>query len=163
MKTRNALPLVAMLLTSVVSLNSHADYSLKGESVAGSRLPTTLAQSAVPFNKNYQQFNATQRSAFRKGFSSLSVNQNPPFPLRGLQAIYRPIAKLGLNMDVQGTFNATATVNQNGIVETVTVHQSPSSALSVKVTRLLQKTHFQPASCASQSCAMQFPIKVSFL
>ena len=126
--------------------------------VSGSRLATTLAHASVPFNKNYAQLNATQKSEFRKGFSSLSFKQTPPFPQCSLQAIYRPIANLSLSMDVQGKFDATVTVNRNGIVENVTIHENPNSALSVKASKLLQNTQFQAATCESQTCDMNFPV-----
>ena len=120
------------------------------------------AEGALPFDKPYHQLTKNQQSRFKLFYVELGENDEPPFPLQGLGAIYRPVAKGQQKFLVTGDFRADAEIDKEGKVSAVAVLQSPSEQVTKFMANVLLLTEFKPALCQGQPCSMGFPVKVMF-
>lgn len=163
MKTISPIICVAALLFSVAaSANTSKVYTLKGERVSGSMLPSVEATSPISFHKRYKNLTGNEKLQVRKMVGSVSDSDTPPFPKFGLQSVYRPVIDAYKQLDAKGSLHLNATINENGFVESVRVVQSPNEKLSVAAERILRNTQFDPASCNGTACEMSFPIMITF-
>ena len=137
-------------------------YRLLGERPSGTRIPTVDATSPIPFNANYVALTAEQKEIVNAKFENLGSNDTPPFPARGLRAIYKPVISANRSLGKSGRLKLTALVNEQGQVESVVIHESPSKALSKRATRALRNAEFDAATCDGEACAMEFPFEIQF-
>jgi len=117
---------------------------------------------AIPFDKPYGQLTADQQNRFKRFYVALGESDEPPFPLQGLGALYRPVSKGQQKLLVSGEFRADAEVDKDGNVSAVAVLQSPNEQVTKFMANVLLLTKFKPALCQGQPCSMGFPVKVTF-
>jgi hypothetical protein len=149
--------LIAVIATT--ALAGAKKYKLRGDPVGGSRFKTVDAVSLIPFNKAYGQLTAEQKQLFRLNYDQLSETENPPFPAKGTQSIYKPIIKGHKEIARAGNLFLIATIDKTGKVENVQVYNSPSESMTQYATNVLFNTTFDPATCAGQPCKMEFPFE----
>jgi hypothetical protein len=116
----------------------------------------------IPFDKPYRELTADQQNRFKLFYVALGESDEPPFPLHGLGALYRPVAKGQQRFLVSGEFRADAEIDEDGNVSAVAVLQSPSEQVTKFMANVLLLTKFKPALCGGQPCSMGFPVKVTF-
>ncbi|HEX4232768.1 MAG TPA: hypothetical protein VH041_00545 [Caldimonas sp.] len=116
----------------------------------------------IPFDKSYGELTAAQQNRLKLFYVALGDRDEPPFPLQGLAAIYRPVAQAQQKLSVSGEFRADAEIDQEGNVVAVAVRQSPDAHVTNFMANILLLTKFKPALCQGQPCAMGFPVKVTF-
>ena len=141
---------------------SKKSYNLLGDAPSGSNIPTVDATSPIPFNVSYVALTEAQKKIVKSKYDNLGVNDTPPFPSRGLKAIYKPVINANRSLGKSGLLKITAIVNKEGLVESVVVHESPSKALSKRATRALRNTQFDAGTCDGEACEMEFPFEIKF-
>lgn len=98
MKSVHKLVLLPALVVSIVvattgiAYAATGQYQLKGSGApTGTKIASVNATSSIPFDKQYYEFSANEREAFRSRFDQISKHDIPPFPRHGMQSIYKPI------------------------------------------------------------------------
>ena len=153
--------LVSTALLSISSASaSTSEYRLMGKAQNGSKIMKVDARSPLPFNKRYQELSVKQQALFNAQFEGLASNDRPPFPTKGLSSIYQPILNHNKNLSNHGVLNMAIAVDENGNVDRVTVIDTPSEELQRKASKVLRNIKFEPASCAGDPCAMNFPVRL---
>jgi hypothetical protein len=117
---------------------------------------------AFPLNTPYGQLTPAQKNGVRALFVDLDPNDEPPFPLGGLNDLYRPIWVGQQKLLVSGEFVGFAEVDQEGFVSSIAVLKTPNDRATKFVSELVVLTKFKPAVCKGQRCSMGFPIRVTF-
>ncbi len=154
-----ALVIAATLATSVTQAST-SEFRLMSKMPGGSKLLKVDATSPVPFNKSYFELTKQQQDLFKAQFSELASSDRPPYPAKGLRAIYQPILKQNKSLANHGVLNMAIAVDENGNVDGVSVIETPSPELQRYATRAVKNIKFNPANCAGQPCAMNFPVRL---
>lgn len=163
-KTKLAMILLAAFGTVSVAnaATSSHQYSLKGDAPTGTKLQSTIATSAVPFDKRYFELNDSEKATFRAQYDQLATTVIPPFPRAGMQAIYKPIIEAQQKSTSRGNLSLKVVVDENGRVEDLSVAESPNRHLAKASADILRRTQFDPAFCAGVPCKMEFPVEIKF-
>lgn len=119
-------------------------------------------QYPFPLNTPYGQLSAAQKNQVRALFEKLDPADEPPFPLGGLNDLYRPIWSGQQALLVSGEFIGFAEVDQEGFVSSIAVLKTPNERVTKFISQLVVLTKFKPAVCNGQRCSMGFPIRVTF-
>jgi len=149
-----AVAIIFSASTTLATASPHSRlYTLKGEAPAGSRMP---------FNKRFDALTSQQQNLVKAKFDDLGKNDTPPFPVSGLQAVYKPIIKANKHYGSDRALEATATVDIAGNVRSITVHNNKNKRLVAYIERSLRGVKFEPAMCDGTACEMDFPIDIAF-
>ncbi|RBP49901.1 hypothetical protein [Arenicella xantha] len=157
------LSLFTSLMMLGVSTISHAEesddklYKWYGTAPKGSKMRPVEATSYIPFNKDYTELSDRQKKIYRADFEGLQANQIPPFPKGGTREIYGPLIKGHARIGGGGELLLFANIDKKGTVQKVTVYRSPSEQLAELATTVMFNVKFNPATCAGEPCAMEFP------
>lgn len=165
MKNLTTFLLTAILLCGLQTA-AHATpapklYTLKGDT-QGSRIPSIDAKSTIPFNKRFNSLTIEQQNLVKAKFEELGANDSPPFPTRGLRAVYKTVIQANKNYGDNSPLKVTATVDKKGRVSEVVVHNNTNRELVSYIERNLQYAKFDAARCNGVACEMDFPIEISF-
>lgn len=153
--------IIGVLAFLVLSSTAHASktYRLMGNPVLGSKMKPVEVVSPIPLNKPYSKMKQEHQAIFRANYSVLKDTEQPPFPKKGLRAIYKPMIKGRVNIEQGGTLFLVAMISENGKVETVTVYETPSEYITKLANTVLLDTEFEPALCSGEPCKMEFPFE----
>ena len=140
-------------------------YTIKGDRKNGSKFRHIEASSPVPFTQTYEEFNDKHKSIYRQLYTILTEtkledSQIPPFPEKGLQAIYRPIIKKNKLVAKNGMVFFVAQIDETGEPKKVTVYQSPNRLMTDFINTVVFATKFTPGSCDGEPCAMEYPFEM---
>jgi hypothetical protein len=163
----HGLALVVLVTSMTAVAQDAADgerYKLKRDVDFSSLYPRSgaAAEGALPFDKTYGELTPAQQKRLKMAYVSLGDADEPPFPLLGLGALYRPVSKGQQKLLVSGDFRADAEVDKEGDVVAVAVRQSPNEQVTKFMANVLLLTKFKPAVCQGQPCQMGFPVNVTF-
>ena len=147
---------------AAIEKNSSELYKLRGDAPTGTLIPTIDATSPLPFNKNYVALSEKQQDIVKAKYENLGENDTPPFPARGLKTIYEPVIGANKSLGKTGKLKLIAIINKDGYVDTISVEETPSVALSKRAIRALRDTKFDAASCDGTPCEMTFPMEIEF-
>lgn len=150
---------IAVIIISTTAAAAQKQYKLKGAAPEGTKIRTVEATSPIPFNKNYKSLTAEQKEMFKATYGGLAIGEEPPFPKKGTQVIYRPIIKAHKEIARAGNLFLVAMVDEKGKVENVSVYESPADSMTQMATNVLFNTAFDPASCNGKPCKMEFPFE----
>ena len=156
---RKILVSIAVIVISTSAAAAQKQFKLKGDAPEGSKIRPTDATSPIPFNKSYKKLTAEQKDLFKATYGGLAAGEEPPFPKKGTQVIYRPIIKAHKEIARAGNLFLVAMVNEKGKVENVSVYESPADSMTQLATNVLFNTAFDPASCNGKPCKMEFPFE----
>ncbi len=129
----------------------------------GSHIAYQAVTGPIPFDKPYGELTAAQRAVFLANYESFPATDEPPYPLKGLGEVYAPMYTAHQKLGRPGELFAIAMVDQEGVVESVSVYKSPDDNLSRVATAVLFNTSFKPAKCAGKPCRMEFPLVLKLL
>jgi|SRR5690242_9309477 hypothetical protein len=163
----HGLVLVVLSMSMTATAQEAGDggrYKLKRDADFSSLYPRSgaVAEGALPFDKSYGEFTPAQQNRIKMDYVALAEGDEPPFPLQGLGALYRPVSKAQQKLLASGDFRADAEIDQEGNVVAVAVRQSPSEQVTKFMANILLLTKFKPAVCRGQPCQMGFPVNVTF-
>lgn len=137
-------------------------YSIKqsAPSVGTNITKEIVKAGTIPLNKPYADLSTEQKNALRAEYDHMPDSDEPPFPVKGLFAIYKAIANAheALELQYMGAFNANVSVDSEGKPTSVDVIDSPDAGITNAATFVLMNIKYKPAQCSGQPCSMQMPI-----
>ena len=139
-------------------------YTLKEDDArVGTMMRREFVHNArVPLDKAYRDLTPEQQHIVKEPYAILQENDEPPYPLRGLQTILKEFNDGQRTLDIMGTLQLDVQVDASGKVSGVVVRKSPDPALTKFAAGLLVLSEFKPAVCAGQPCAMAYPFHYTF-
>jgi len=159
----NITKIIVVVAAALITSNAFAStdkYRLMGEGSTGTNIRKIDATSPISFKKSYVELSADEQALFNKQFKNMSANDRPPFPAKGLRAIYRPILEKNKSILDQGVLQLSVAVDSQGNVDAIRVIEAPSAKLERYAKRVIKNVEFEPATCGSASCAMDFPVRL---
>lgn len=150
-----------VLVVCLMSFNIMAKdtYRIMGDPAAGSKFRPVEVESGIPFDKRYSELTDAQKDLFRANYGVLKKTEHPPFPVKGMESIYKPLIKAHTKVSRGGTLFAVAMVDEKGKVANVAVYESPADAMTEMAQAVLLSTEFDPAVCDGNPCQMEFPFE----
>lgn len=139
-------------------------YNLKEEMPSiGTHIPRKIVGDfVIPFNASYEQLSEQQRRMVRSWYPMLDDSDEPPYPLRGLESVYRAIHKVNAKDPAEGKLSMVVMVDGDGKATAANIHLTPNPAIAKLAGFLAMKENYKPARCAGKPCAMAFPYAMSF-
>lgn len=110
----------------------------------------------MPFNRRYGEMTSEQQAAIRDQVVDMAPDDEPPFPVDGLQPIVEAIAQGQRQLEAVGPMTLVVDVDADGRPTAVAVYRAPDDRTGTFVARLLMVQQYKPARCAGQPCAMAF-------
>lgn len=98
----------------------------------------------------------------RDWYDGLPSADEPPFPAKGLGAIYQPLITMQDRVVVEGPLFASVTVDAGGKATQVSFLQIPDPKLKDVLAAILLGTAYKPGLCSGTPCAMEFPVQAEF-
>ena len=140
-------------------------YHIYGRPKKGTKFKHVEAEFPVPFTKRYADLSTEQQEIYKRIYvwlsgESLKKDQTPPYPLEGLEAIYKPIIRKNLLVAKNETLFFIADINKEGEAEQVTIYSSPNREFNDFVNTVMFSTKFDPGTCDGEPCAMKFPFEI---
>jgi len=154
---KTVLLVAALLICSTVT--AQKTYKIMGDASVGSKFRPVEVESPIPLDKPYAELSAEQKSIFRSNYGVLKETEQPPFPAKGLEAIYKPLIKGHEKVSRGGMLFLVAMVDEKGKVENVAVYESPADSMTELANAVLFNTEFDPATCDGSPCKMEFPFE----
>jgi hypothetical protein len=159
--------LANLLLGANYSLaQSDADFRFRGADymTTGSHVARHLTWSSkLPFDKSFAELTVSQKAYIRDQYTGLLAEEEPPFPVNGMRAIFSVVDKSADQMigrPEKGPLVAVAKVDESGVVRSVSVFKTPSAAATAAITYALIKTEFKPGHRNGTAVAMDYLLSV---
>lgn len=127
----------------------------------GSHLPRRLtSNSAIPLDKRWEDLSAAHQKIWSQQYQRMGPDDEPPFPRRGLQSIYRAfdLASKG-RVSSSGVIDMEVMIDSQGVPQEVRVITTPGADATRVMAAVLLSESFKPALCRGQPCAMAFPVR----
>jgi hypothetical protein len=124
----------------------------------GTRVRVEIVRSPIPFDKKFDELTPEQMQVLRSKYNELGANDEPPFPVEGMQGIGKEIARLEAAKQFHGPLVMTVKVDEKGDGKTVAVYKSPDDDFAHSVAVVLMMSKYKPAKCSGKPCAMDFPL-----
>lgn len=141
-----------------------ARYSIKQEvPTVGTSIPRNLAVSSMPFKKPYAELTPEQQSRLKAQYEQMGEDDEPPYPLKGTQALYKALSDAAQKLNLTGDLLMIAEIDSQGQATSVAVMQSPAPEMTQVAATALILEKYKPARCAGVPCKMQFPLAVTFI
>lgn len=168
---RLGLVVAAIALFTSGTVLAQQTYQLEAERKprSANRIKPAVATFALPYDKTYEELSAAEREGVRAAYEDLPATDDPPFPKRGLRAVYQGVIGLQKELLLEGRLVALLNVDAQGLVASVSFIAIPSSTLDLSdsqlqtvIGRTLLEAEFKPGTCGGTPCAMEFPVQMSF-
>ena len=124
------------------------------------RLVADTSTTALPFAASYADMAPAEKDVVRSMYL-LGENDEPPYPVDGMQKIHDAVGKLLGKADGAGPFLIHVKVDSEGKASEVVVPASPSEQLTRSIASLLMKAKYKPGLCAGKPCALDFPFSTT--
>ncbi len=112
--------------------------------------------------KSYDRLPVQYRERVRAFYDATKIDDEPPYPEKGLGALYFPLSKAqGKRMTV-GLLAMHITVGADGNAVTVSVLASPDQQIQEIAEKAAMNIKFKPAKCGGISCLGIFPLRLAF-
>lgn len=121
-----------------------------------------LHSSVHPF-KRYQELSPEELAYIRNYYEKMKADDEPPYPLYGLNALYKPLTDAHNKLGVEGLLSLEVQVDSTGKATEVTILSSPSDEMARFASGVAMLTEFKPAVCSGQPCAMAFPVRLNLM
>ncbi|HJU99380.1 MAG TPA: energy transducer TonB [Burkholderiaceae bacterium] len=116
----------------------------------------------VPPALRYEQLSPEQQQLVKEPYKILLEDDEPPYPLKGIQAISRAFTAMHERARVRGQFRLLTQIDSEGQPTSVTVLEAPEPELGRIAASILMVTRFKPARCGGQPCAMRYTYNMKF-
>jgi hypothetical protein len=126
-------------------------------------LKARLAIGDIPFDKRYAELTQEQKNKFKSQYQSMSDDDEPPFPIDGLDGLYKPIIEAMQSLRLQGPLDMEVEVDSTGKAKSVSVRKSPGPAVTDVAAAALMFHTYKPAVCSNKPCASVFPLQADFV
>lgn len=158
---KDGAPLGALVQTSAPAQTYALRTTSSGYSMQSRR--DLVTGSPVPYEKSYQQLSADEKQAVKSMYPLMDEGDEPPYPLKGMQAIDKQLALAQGKLHVTGMLTMHVHVDSEGKAESVTVFSSPSADFTKIATLIVMLEKYKPALCAGLPCPMIFPVSSKFV
>lgn len=160
---------ISVWLTSLFTVQAQdaaptARYSIKQAApTTGTSIPRdVISGSLIPVNRRYAELTLEQQGILKSRYEAIAENDEPPFPIDGLEPVYSTINKGQAKILARGVLEMHVDIDANGDAKSVKVLQSPNDDLTKFVASVFLLTKFKPAVCAGAPCAMSYPFAMTF-
>lgn len=157
-----------LVTTSLMAQNQDAAaperYSIKQASpTTGTSIPRDLVKGGlIPLNRRYAELTPEQQRLLKSMYEAIAENDEPPFPVDGLESIYSLITKGQAKFLARGPMEIHVDIDANGDAKAVRIFQSPDDDLTKFAASVLLLTKYKPAICGGAPCAMSYPFSMIF-
>lgn len=158
MKLRMACCLVLLALSLGANAQKH-NFSV--DPSTGSLVKHKAVIGSLPFDKSYEELSAEEQQLIINQYENFPESNEPPFPLEGLKVIHGPIFEAHNKLRRRGRLMAVAIVDEMGVVQKVSVYESPSKVMSKVAYLALINTRFKPGICSGKPCQMEYGLSVN--
>lgn len=159
---RAAVAAISMLgLAAAVQADDSAYRLLNPVSVTGSAAAPVTYRS-LPQDRDWAHLSSSDVELVRNQYEGLRAHEEPPFPAGGLGQLARELSALQHQQNLRGELQALLSIDASGRVTAVTWQLSPAQGSVAGLSEILERTRFEPATCAHSACAMAFPLHVEF-
>lgn len=158
--------IIVILVICVLSINTSADekkyYLTEGKRYSQAGIKALVGK--IPFYKSYLELSVREREIFLEDYQDLPASIEPPYPAKGLAAIYQPIIDARKEVyGIVGEIFIVVSVDKTGVVTSSKVYKSPNRETTGIALYTLFNTRFKPALCAGKACPFDFPVRATFL
>lgn len=122
-----------------------------------------VGPTSVAINRRYADLSDKERAVVHGWWEDMAPGDEPPFPVDGMWPIHDAVRKAQGKLLVSGELFLVASVGADGQVSSVKALGSPSDDMTKFAARLLMFTTFKPARCSDHPCAMEFPLRYTFV
>jgi hypothetical protein len=129
----------------------------------GTNLKARLAIGDIPFDKRYSELTQEQKNKFKSQYQSMPDDDEPPFPIDGLDSLYKPVIEAMQSLRLEGPLDLVVEVDSAGKAKAVSVHKSPGSEVTQVAAAALMFQTYKPAVCSGKPCASVFPLQADFI
>ncbi len=152
-----------VVLTPATATSIEDQHTVREEQPrTGTRIRRDLASWEIPINKRYEDLSPEHQDMIRSAYENLADSDEPPYPVKGMQAFLKQTTKVQQALLQHGAFRAAALVDAKGAVQSIDVIETPSAEMSQLMAMVLFETQFKPGLCAGQPCQMEFPVMIKF-
>lgn len=166
MKNPMSLTACAALSTLALSIAAQAAEPaykvLKPVSVTGTAVPAVVSYEALPLDRSWAQLSSREVELVRNQYVDLRAHEEPPFPAGGLAKLADDLSALQRQQNLRGELHAVISVDANGRAKVVSWQMKPEQGPVAGLDAIIERTVFEPATCAHAACAMEFPLHVEF-
>ncbi|WP_293000137.1 hypothetical protein [Nevskia sp.] len=134
---------------------------LKQVSVTGSPA-APVSYRSLPLDRSWANLSSSDVELVRSQYDDLRAHEEPPFPAGGLAQLASELSALQRKQNLSGELQAMINVDASGRVTAVSWQISPNRGSVAGLNEVLERTRFEPATCAHTACAMAFPLHVEF-
>jgi hypothetical protein len=127
----------------------------------GSHIARAIATSArIPLDKSYAELTPQQQGIVKSEYDHMGGADEPPFPVSGLQPIYKAIANAEPTVSSDGGLIILVDVDSKGDATSTTIVQAADPQIAKIATSALMREKYKPAMCNGIACKMQFRFHV---
>jgi hypothetical protein len=139
-------------------------YTIKDPSyTVGSKIRRDIVTGLrAPAHKIYEELDADEKLSVKSAYGPMTASDEPPYPLKGLQAIYTLISQAQQRAQVEGDLFLIVQVGADGKGKTVTMIGSPSPEMTKFAAYVVMQAKYKPAVCDGKPCEMPFPFRMKF-
>lgn len=117
----------------------------------------------VPPGLSYAQLSPEQQRLVKEPYPILLEDDEPPYPLKGPEAIAKAFTVVHDKTRVQGRFRLLVQIDSEGKPTSVSVLEAPDPELGRIAATILMLSKFKPARCGGQPCAMRYAYNEEFV
>ena len=153
---------LSMLGMGAAAQADESDYRvLQPVSVTGSAV-TPVTYRSLPLDRAWTELSSSDVELIRNQYEGLRAHEEPPFPVGGFAQLAAELSALQRQQNLRGELRAQVNVDAGGRVTDVKWQLTPAQGSVSGLNEVLQRTRFEPATCAHSACAMAFPLHVEF-
>ena len=121
-----------------------------------------MTSGAIPLNRRYSELTRDQQAILKSRYEAIAENDEPPFPVDGLEPLFAAISKGQQKSLAQGVMEIQVEIDANGDAKAARVFQSPDADLTRFAASVLMLSKYKPGVCAGTPCAMAYPFRMTF-
>lgn len=129
----------------------------------GSIVRHSIVRSTIVPNKSYEQMSAAERHDVRASYPLMDECDEPPFPLKGMEAILRGMSAMTRYDHIRGELFIIVMIDSEGKAVSANVYAAPDTHVGKFAAQLLMLEKYKPAKCAGKPCAMAFSYYMDFV
>ena len=139
------------------------EYGIKRDTPStGTRLKEDRILLKVPPESNWAELSAAQKAYIKSSYHDMPEQDEPPYPIGGVKALYKAISDAQGQALVDGDLLAVANVDATGKVIDVNIYKTPSEPVAKAIAAFLFLQKFKPAVCGGKPCAMEYALNLGF-
>jgi hypothetical protein len=117
----------------------------------------------IPLDREWPALTPAQQSIVRDGYPALDDRDEPPYPLKGMKALYAAATDVYARFtQYEGNVIVYVTVGADGVPRSATTYHTPHPELGRFVAMAMMMQRFKPGMCAGTPCQSLYPVKFSF-